>query len=519
MIRKLLFITIATGVGILPVLAGTTGKIAGIVKDKQTGEELIGANIVIEGTSLGAATNIDGYYVILNIQPGKYTLVASAVGYNKVAINNVNVSIDLTTTIDIELTSTVVEVGEEVVVTAERPLVVQDLTAKTAVVGGDEIAALPVTEVGEVIELQAGFVSGSLRGGRSGEVAYWIDGVPITDAYNGQQVVEVNKDLVQELQVVSGAFNAEYGQAMSGIVNIATKEGGAHYTGGVSFYGGQYVTGDEAIFPGNNKFRPTSIRNYEANISGPVTGEDLTFFANGRYIYFDGWLKGFRRFTPQNIAYTDAAGTFQLYRDPSGRGDSAVVPMNSSERWYGQGKLTWRISPLIKLSANYIYDRTKSRPYDNIFNEDNRLYFYDPEGFGHDFNTSNTLILQLSHTLNQSTFYTLGASWFEKRFKYYLYENQFDPRYVHPKLAITDDSFSFQTGGTDLDWNQRLTRTILAKVDISSQLDQANLAKIGAEFRTHKVFLENITLQPVQEQSDINLATDSPFIHTRIPEI
>ena len=250
---------------------------------------------------MGAATNIDGHYVILNIPPGKYTLVASAVGYNKKTVTNVSVSIDLTTTIDFSLSSQVVDVGEEVVVTAQRPLVQRDLTAKTAVVGGDQIAALPVTEVAQVLQLQAGFVAGSLRGGRTGEVAYWIDGVPVTDGFNGCQIVEVNKNLVQELQLVSGAFNAEYGQAMSGIVNIATKEGGTRSSPEESAaYIGQYVTtyDGDSLFPGLNKFEPTAIRNFEANLSGPILGEDLTFFVNGRYIYFDGWRKGYRRFNP-----------------------------------------------------------------------------------------------------------------------------------------------------------------------------------------------------------------------------
>ncbi|HXX64085.1 MAG TPA: carboxypeptidase-like regulatory domain-containing protein, partial [Bacteroidota bacterium] len=95
--------------------AGNTGKIAGEIKDSQTGEAVVGASVQVEGTTMGAATNIDGYYVILNVQPGKYTLVASGVGYNKKTVSNVQVSIDFTTTIDFKLTSTVVEVGEEVV--------------------------------------------------------------------------------------------------------------------------------------------------------------------------------------------------------------------------------------------------------------------------------------------------------------------------------------------------------------------------------------------------------------------
>jgi outer membrane receptor protein involved in Fe transport len=510
-------------------IAGNTGKIAGQIKDAQTGEELVGVNVVLDGTSMGAATNIDGYFVILNIPPGKYTLVVSAVGYHRQTVSNVSVSIDLTTTMDFSLSSQVLDVGEEVVVTAQRPLVQRDLTAKTAVVGGDQIAALPVTEVAQVLQLQAGFVAGSLRGGRSGEVAYWIDGVPVTDGFNGSQIVEINKNLVQELQLVSGAFNAEYGQAMSGIVNIATKEGGTKFSGGVGGYIGQYATtyDGDSLFPGLNKFDPTAIRNVEANLSGPLLGEDLTFFVNGRTIYFDGWRKGFRRFNPWNIAFTDdLTRQFTMYRDEDGRGDSAVVPMNWSKRYYAQGKLTWRISPVMKLNTNYIYDDNEAQAYD-------RSYFFNPDGKGTDLNTSHTLIFQFSHTITSSTFYTIGASWFERGVKYQLHDLTYEPaadgsgdlvevwdpsgpHYVHPYLFLTDDSYSFNTGGTDMGKFRRSTATKVLKFDVSSQLNSSNLVKIGAEYRTHNVFYENITLQPVAEQTDINLSTASPFVRTRI---
>ncbi len=134
----------------------------------------------------------------------------------------------------------------------------------------------------------------------------------------------------------------------------------------------------------------------------PLVGNDLTFFGNGRYIYFGGWLNGFNRFNPNNVSYTDSTGAYHLYRDPSGKGDSSLVSLNSSERYYGQGKLTWRVSPMLKITGNFIYDNTKSKPYGSS-NEGDRSYFYDPNGLGNDYNTSNTFIFQLTHTLSQST--------------------------------------------------------------------------------------------------------------------
>jgi hypothetical protein len=497
---------------VLPALAGPGGKIVGTVKEKGTGEGLIGTNIVVEGTNLGASTDLDGNYMILNVPPGTYTLVASMIGYGTTKVSEVRVNIDLTTEINIVLSEAVLELGQEVLVIAERPLVRKDQTAKTAVITKDDLSALPITEFSQVLSLQAGFVAGSLRGGRKGEVAYWIDGVPVTDVYDGSQVVEVNKNLIQEVQLVSGAFNAEFGQAMSGVVNIATREGGRSFTGSLGMYGGDYLSSETTLFPGIDEFRPLAIRNFEGNISGPIFGENLTFFTNARYISFDGWLNGVRRFTPGNIAYTDSTGAFHLYRDPSGRGDSAIVPMSSSERIYAQGKLTWRPASLLKLTYNIIHDDNTSKAY-------NRVFFYNPDGIGSNYSVSTTQILQFTHTLSNFTFYTVGASLFQKDYEYYLYEDPFDSRYVHPKVSLPLDQYSALTGGTDLGRFHRATTTGLVKLDLSSQMTQSHMVKLGLEVRSHKIFFESMTLQPVDEQSDIDLTRDSPFIRTRIPEL
>ncbi|MFA6235327.1 MAG: TonB-dependent receptor, partial [Bacteroidota bacterium] len=175
------------------LLAGTSGKIAGKVIDTETGEGIPGVNIILVGTTMGAATNLDGEYTILNVPPGTYELKASAIGYSPVAVRDVRVNIDLTTRINVNMGEAVLQLNEEVVITATRPLVRKDLTASTSVVGSEEIASLPVTEVSEVLNLQAGYINGHVRGGRQGEVAYWIDGVPVTDVYDGGTVVEVNK--------------------------------------------------------------------------------------------------------------------------------------------------------------------------------------------------------------------------------------------------------------------------------------------------------------------------------------
>ena len=156
--------------------AEVTGKIAGTVKDTQTGEGLPGVNVMIEGTQLGTVTNTDGYYSIINVPPGAVSIKFTCIGYQTKTIEGVRVSVGLTSKIDAKLSSKALEMGD-VVVVADRPVIEIDRTNTAAYMASEEIAQLPVTEVTELIQLQAGVTQDAegqlhFRGGRSGEVAY-----------------------------------------------------------------------------------------------------------------------------------------------------------------------------------------------------------------------------------------------------------------------------------------------------------------------------------------------------------
>lgn len=513
--------------------AGTTGKLTGKVIDRTSNEGLPGVNVVVLGTTLGAATNIAGEYIILNVPPGVYSVKASLIGYGEMTLKEVRVSIDLTTRADFQLAEETLQLGEEVEVVAQRELIQKDLTATTAIVSDKSIQSLPVTEVNEVISLQAGVVDKDglhIRGGRKGEVAYWIDGVPVTDAYDGGTVVDVNKDLVQELQVISGAFNAEYGQALSGIVNIATKEGAAQFGGALTTYFGDYVSGNDKLdwggFPAPystqaatpaplfrdiKNVNPADIRNFEGSLYGPLIGDKLSFNVAGRYIYFDGWLRGQRVYKPENIGFLDSTGTFIASRDPSGLGDGAYVPMNWNRKVYGQGKLTYRFRPTMKFTLTSIYDDVDYQDFD-------RDFVLNPDGNVNRFRTGLTNILKLTHTVSNRTFYDLAVSYTEKEYREYAYEDPHDPRYVHPQLS-NQLLFSFKTGGVSNRHFNRRTSTGLVKLDITSQVTNSHQFKTGVEYRRNRVFFEDISLQPVLEQSDFDPANDSPFVRTRVPDL
>jgi hypothetical protein len=513
---------------------GTTGKLAGKVVDKATQEPLPGVNVQIIGTNLGGATNVKGEYIVLNIPPGSYSVKASFIGYGEVLSHEVRISIDVTTPLNFALAETTLELGETVEVVARRELIQKDLTATTAIVDDRSIQSLPVTEVNEIITLQAGVVEKDglhIRGGRAGEVAYWIDGVPVTDAYDGGTVVDVNKNLVQELQVVSGAFNAEYGQALSGIVNIATKEGSDKFGGSFTTYFGDYVSTHEDFswgpYPGQfaaipapsvplfrdiKSFDPSAIHNFEGSLYGPIFGDKLFFNVSGRYIYFDGWLRGQRVYRPSNVGFRDSTGNWITSRDSRDLGDGEFVPMNWNRKIYGQSKLIYRITPLMKLANTTIWDDVQYQDFDQAF-------ILNPDGNPTKFRTGFTNILKLSHSLTPRTFYDLAFSFSEKNFEQYVYEDIHDRRYVHPSLLDTPDNRSFKTGGASLQHFNRRTSILLAKLDLTSQVTNVHQAKIGVEVRRYRAFFEDIFLKPVLEDEAFDPIFSSQYIRTRIPNI
>ena len=211
--------------GVTPGIAGTTGKISGKITDAQTKEALVGVNVLVAGTALGAASDLEGSYFIINLPPGTYQLKASAVGYAPTVVNDVKVFVDQTTRIDFTLQQQAIEI-QGVEVTATRPLVQRDLTSTTSTVTTDQISKLPLENVQAAVNLQAGVVEGHFRGGRSNEVKYLVDGVAVNDVFSGSSTLEAEVSSIQEIQVLSGTFNAEYGEALSGVVNQVTKIGG-----------------------------------------------------------------------------------------------------------------------------------------------------------------------------------------------------------------------------------------------------------------------------------------------------
>jgi outer membrane receptor protein involved in Fe transport len=481
MLNKVLLLLITTTSFLL---AGTVGKIAGQVVDATTGEPLIGVNVIVEGTDLGAATDMDGTFVILNLRPGTYDVTFSYIGYATKRVTGVRINVDFTTRVDMELSEAVVELGEVVEVVAEREIIRKDQTGSLSTINDETIRELPVDNVDDILQLKAGITRGAdgafhLRGGRSAEISYMVDGVSASDAFDGSQAYEVEKDAVSELQVISGTFNAEYGQAMSGIINIVTKDGSDNYDGQVTMFSGSFLTDNSLTYYNNNEFRPATMPNIQGNVSGPIIRNNLYFFVSARYQENDNYFWGER-----------------LYYPDGSEADGSNVTMNWRKKFFGQAKLTWRVNPTMKLAYNFImdYDNWRDFEHDYKLSPDGRLKRYE-HGYNHSVN--------FTHTLSNTTFYNASASFFIKDYRHRAYDDVVgwtspaNPGYINPldlEEFIPSTDYSFRRGGTDNQRFWRKTETLIGKFDINHQLNINHLLKSGVEFRYYTINYEDISI-------------------------
>ena len=216
------------------LFSSVTGKVSGKITDSGTGEPLIGANVMIEGTSLGAATDIDGHYNILNISPGFYSLRVMMIGYGQKTITDIRVEIDLTAMIDIELSVEAIS-GEMIFVRANQKLVKVDVASSQKSISATQIAEMAVSNVADVVGLSAGVSGVSVRGGSYNETQFMVDGLVMNDERTSEPTTGIPLSAIQDISLQTGGFGAEYRNARSGVINVVTKEGSKDsYSGSIS---------------------------------------------------------------------------------------------------------------------------------------------------------------------------------------------------------------------------------------------------------------------------------------------
>ncbi|MBN2365061.1 MAG: TonB-dependent receptor [Calditrichaeota bacterium] len=511
-IYLLLFFLVAS------LLAGTTGKIAGFIRDKDNKEPLIGVNIQLQGTNMGAATDAEGFFFITNIPPGKYVLQITYIGYTTVQVENVIVTVDHTTEVNMELEASSIELDETITVIAERPLIQKDATSRRSIVEGNQISdILPVNTVQGVLALQAGAVSGEggeihIRGGRSGEIGYLVDGTYVRDPFDNTLGGRVDVEAIQEMEMISGTFNAEYGNAMSAIVNLVTKEGSNDYK-----FKLQYESPMLNESPYHQKdwlLQTDEVKNLPPEEQKQY--RDAVRLPNGESAY-----RQFRvadsRFSP-TLTGLDVMGKFngsvsgpvplfqkmKFFLSTTLQNENSYLPYGFTLDRIVSGKLNYDLTTAFKVQFSADWSNSWYQDYDHQYKY--WQYFDEINNGGYpltrDYKTRFSL--KTTHTLSKSTYYTLSLSYLRNKYR----------DTVDDKLVLTDPNTgellyseyvtrsyyqgiegNFRPGDVRY-WTNTDSKTFDVDADIVSQATNHHQVKGGVEFRQHEISRHRIGMPP-----------------------
>ncbi len=494
-----------------PVLASTTGKVAGIVTNGETGEPLQGATIRIEGTRIATEADSDGEFYVINLPVGVYTVSVSMMGYETMIIKNTRVLMDLTTPVEFVINPSPVNLGKSVTVVAQRPAILRDRTSSGAIVTRDEIAymanARNITTVmsnmtGTVVDADS---SMHVRGGRQGSVTYFFDGFSVQDPFNGDLGMRIVPDALEELTLTSGGLAPEYGEALSGVVNAITREGGQQFRGRVKMYDGSThgYNVDEGKYEDLSRVSDHSMM---MDLSGPllrIGDRMMSFFGAAEYHTSDGYL-----------------------------------PHSKNELFSGVGKLVMFPTMNTKLTFNSSY----------YFQDRQRYVHRDHNGFSYDFNLDGlgkiekeALLLGVkgNYTKSASTVISISANHFRTSTKQ-APEHIFDlhwsewPGYSEDEDGIyngtIDDSnynraqeylqIGFTAGDDYYPYYMERTASYYGtKFSVLSQLDKFNQLKFGGDIRRYKLEWDNrqfFNEQPYGETYDYRPWYGSAYLQDKI---
>jgi outer membrane receptor for ferrienterochelin and colicin len=430
-------------------LAGTNGTLEGIVKDKKTNEKLSGVTVLVVGTQQGATTNTDGFYQIQNLRAGTYDIRFSFVGYQTVLMKQVGITPDVRTKLHAQLEPVTLEMGE-VVVVQEKPLIQRDITGTTFSVSAAEVTLLPVTNIIDVVKLKPGVTAeGNVRGGKTTEVVYLVDGLPVQDVLSGGLKTELPNSSISGLSLYTGGFEPEYGNALSGIVNIVTKTGSDahHFNAKVAkdnLFGGKQVS---------------KTNEFELAASGPILQDELLYFASGSGFLSDSrWWQDFQYFFTSPIEQT----------------------------FNGFAKLDYIISPKMRLGAQILFSDRDWREYE--FN-----WRFNLNGLPPQHRTSYRLAAILSHTVSEDFFYTGSVS------RYFL-KTRIDEGAKENVPANDPYQYDFFLqyiiDGQRAWWARTTQENYTGKFDATFKASDEHLLKFGGELNLYNVNSDVVKYEP-----------------------
>lgn len=482
MLRNLLWAirlaVVAAMVALAPLaLAGTTGKLSGRVTNEKK-EPLPGVNVRVEGQRLGAITDDEGEFFIIGIPAGTYTVRMNIVGYAPFAATNVQVAPDFTTTLNGQLRIDAVQIGETRV-DATRPLLQKDATGTTRFIGAEEIAKLPTRGYRDAAAQQTGVVNFArnidneaqnnntliIRGGRPNETAYFVDGFSQQDALTGTSSTSISNSAIEEVVVLTGGFNAEYGRIMSGAVNVVTREGADKYFGSVEMVTDN-LAGD---WIGASR---TDYNVYDLSLGGPIwPGVDRANF----YVSAERRWQGDRSPSKLSDVYVDqlARSGFSTDRKPT----------NTSGGFTFQGKVTYRVSEKGTLKLSAIGSEENWRQYLHT-------YLFDSAHMPRYYDRNQSYGLTYNHVVSSKTFFDVSTNYFETlrkrgdgvafdRLAEYYIPGGSNPTYDSDVPVFWSEGHVFD------DYLQRRSSYMGAQAGFTSQVSQYHQLKGGADFQRH----------------------------------
>ncbi|MEO8398372.1 MAG: TonB-dependent receptor [Ignavibacteriaceae bacterium] len=501
---------------ILPafVLAGTVGKIKGKVTDLQSGEPLIGANVLVVGTSFGAATNVNGEYTIQNLDAGAYEVRSSFIGYQTITISNVRVNADLTTELNFELPAEGITI-DEINVVAERPLINKSSTNAQRITTSDDIDALPVRGINNILAITPGVTLQDntifIRGGRQDEVGYYLEGASITDPFVGGRSVTLVQDALEEIQVQSGGYTAEFGNANAGIIRQQFKSGTSdlkfsleYITDNITAKGkGDRFDGKERL--GAHWFGSTD---FIATLSGPIIDKKFKFFGLFNYNYQNDQ-------NPQPYPGMDLG----LIGDPS-TGDTlnffypaGALYKNSLENYTGTATITLDFNPLIFRLVGTYTANTSFNPFSSSRVAGNIANFLNLDRVEQRDGKDGSFSLKATHILSPTTYYEISGGYsFNKAsiFDPFLKDNytaygdsaanaavgfvwerrpaQGGPQPYTREPAFNIFTFSFNApGDVTAGYAKRNRENINLNGSLSTDIGSAHSLKVGGEFQLFRI--------------------------------
>ncbi len=560
----LIVVLILTGLAFifnLPANGGITGKIKGVVKDSQTGDPLPGVNVMITKVwvnnqesvysgGLGAATNIHGAFIILKVPPGIYSVTAQMMGYTTATHQRAKISVDRTTVLNFSLSQTVLELGESVTIEATRDMIQLDVSATENYITAAEYQTTPfANRLGDVIGLQSG-VTGNIaegdikiREGNAREVGFLLDGIDMVDQKFQRPITTIQPGMVQEIKIMRNGFNAEYGQARSGVINVITKNPSPQIHFNIDYqlkpaqmphYGRNKYDSDYnlwRLYAGANAFEGDTLRTPDGR------------YENVRH--WEGWNSYSERLlndnNPDNDLTADEAYELWKWRhrpidygnlqghnlDLSLSGGIPFMPWQTnfllggkyefhpfnyqqSRDHYDERssmlKLVNILSPNIKLTLNGLYSEVRTVPGSNPtsqWSRENHIS-YGGGGFPNYYPYSRPLLnrftsvagAKFTHTISPRKFYEINLNYFYS--KYWMgmppKASEEDGRYFHDRLyydpqsgkifkedGVSDAVSGYQMYGGGLTWEDSYDRRTTLNFSMVNQFHPAHELKFGLE--------------------------------------